>query len=70
MPTPPPAALLDFERAHPRHSGWKEEAIRRELGLSPVRFYQLLGRAAETLEAMAHDPVTARRIRDRGRRAA
>lgn len=61
--------ILDFERAHPRHSAWKDEAIRHELGVTPARFYQLLGRAATSLDGIAHDPVTARRVRERGRRA-
>jgi hypothetical protein len=62
--------LLDFERAHPRHSGWKEEAIRREFGVTPARLCHLFGRAAESREGIEHDPFTARRIRERGRPAA
>lgn len=57
-----PDALLDFERAHPRHTGAKEEAIIRDLGLKPTRYYKLLHRAAGTLEGLAHDPFAARRI--------
>jgi hypothetical protein len=68
MPTP--QQLLDFEALHPRHSGWKEEAIRRELGVTPARYYQLLGRAAESIEGMEHDAVTSRRVREGGRRRA
>lgn len=70
MPTPPPAALLDFERQHPRHSGRKDEAIRRHFGITPARYYVLLGRAAASAEGMAHDPITSRLVRARGRRAA
>lgn len=62
--------LLDFERAHPRHSGWKEEAIRRDLRLTPPRYYALLIRAADSIEGMEYDAVTARRIREGGRRRA
>lgn len=68
MPTYP--QLLDFEHSHPRHNGWKEETIRRELGITPVRYYVLLGRAAESVEGIAHDPVTARRVRERRNHAA
>ena len=60
-------ALLAFEEAWPRHSGAKEEAIRRELGVSPARYYQVLGRLVDTQTALAHDPLLVgrlRRIRD------
>ena len=57
-----PDALLDFERAHPRHTGGKEEAIIRDLGIKPARYYQLLHRAAVSLEGQAHDPFTAKRV--------
>lgn len=60
MPTP--ADLLDFEHAHPRHNGAKEEAIRRELGLTPARYYVLLTRAARSREGWEHDPFTAQRV--------
>jgi hypothetical protein len=58
----PPDALLDFERAWPRHSGAKENAIVDHLGLKPARYYQLLGRAAASLEGQEHDAVTAHRV--------
>jgi hypothetical protein len=57
-----PSSILDFERTHPRHSGVKEEAIRRELGLTPARYYVLLHRAAASLPGQAHDPITAHRV--------
>lgn len=57
--------LLAFELAYPRHDGTKEETIRAELGLTPARYYVLLGRAARSLEGMAADPITARRVRER-----
>lgn len=62
-----PARLLTFERNHPRHDGTKEEAIRAELGLTPARYYVLLSRAARTVEGMAFDAITARRVRERRR---
>ncbi|WP_188754376.1 DUF3263 domain-containing protein [Microbacterium album] len=68
MPAPTPADLLDFERAHPRHNGSKEEKIIRELGIGPARYYQLLARVAASPEGMQHDPLTARRVRERGSR--
>lgn len=57
-----PAALLDFERTHPRHTGAKENAIIDELGIKPARYYQLLARAAASLEGQEHDAVTAHRV--------
>lgn len=65
---PTPADLLAFEAAHLRHSGVKEHAIRETLGLTPARYYVLLSRVARSLEGQAHDPITARRVRDRARR--
>lgn len=59
-----PEQLLDFEAAHPRHDGAKEEAIR-ALGLTPARYYVLLHRAASSRDGVAHDPITARRVRER-----
>jgi hypothetical protein len=56
-------ALLDFEAAWSRHAGAKEEAIRAEFGLSPARYYQLLGRLLETTEALAYDPMLVKRLR-------
>lgn len=53
--------LLDFERAWPRHSHAKENAIR-DRGLTPARYYQLLRRAAASLEGQAHDGLTAHRV--------
>ncbi|MGK9222088.1 MULTISPECIES: DUF3263 domain-containing protein [unclassified Microbacterium] len=72
MPTPTPAQLIDFEKAHWEHSGTKEEAIRRELGLTPPRYYVLLLRAVADLEGIRHDALWAARIRRRfdGSRAA
>lgn len=73
----PPAALalgerdrdiLDFEadwqqHAGGRHDGGKEEAIRARLGLTPPRYYQLLGRLVDTQSALAYDPVLVARLR-------
>lgn len=53
--------LLDFERAWPRHSHAKENAIRAR-GLTPARYYHLLHRAAASIEGQAHDPFTAKRV--------
>ena len=47
--------LLDFAARHPQVRGEVEEKIRRELGVTPARYCQLLHRAAATLEGQAHD---------------
>lgn len=62
-----PEALLAFEHRWPQHSGRKESAIIHELGITPARYYQLLGRVARSSEGMSADPITARRIRERTR---
>lgn len=64
-------ALLDFESRFDGHGAVKEEAIRRELDLSPARYYQLLERAIDQPEAAAHDALLVHRLRRlRERRAA
>ena len=56
-------AILEFEAEWRRHAGAKEEAIRADLGLSPARYYQLLGRLIDTAEAQEHDPMLVKRLR-------
>ncbi len=57
--------LIAFETRWPQHNGTKELTIRAELGITPARYYQLLGRAAVSREGIAFDPLTARRVRER-----
>jgi len=56
-------AILDFERGWQQHVGAKEEAIRAELGLTPTRYYQLLGRVIDSGDALAYDPMLVKRLR-------
>ena len=56
-------AILDFERGWQQHVGAKEEAIRAELGLTPTRYYQLLGRVIDNGDALAYDPMLVKRLR-------
>ena len=56
-------ALLDFEAHWPRHSGAKEETLRRELSPTPARYYQLLDRLIDTGDALAYDPMLVHRLR-------
>ncbi|MCT2086766.1 DUF3263 domain-containing protein [Microbacterium enclense] len=62
--------LLDFEEQWPRWSGRKDEAIRVRFGVSPARYFQLLHRAIDTLEAVQVNPMLVRRLRDKRREAA
>ncbi|MFT4230657.1 MAG: DUF3263 domain-containing protein [Microbacterium sp.] len=55
--------ILAFEAEWRRHRGAKEESIRAQLGLSPARYYQLLGRLIDTVEALEHDPMLVKRLR-------
>ncbi|MFH8467445.1 DUF3263 domain-containing protein [Streptomyces sp. NPDC017991] len=43
--------------------GAKERAIREELGIAPVRYYQLLNALLDAERALAYDPVTVNRLR-------
>ncbi|MFD3409621.1 DUF3263 domain-containing protein [Streptomyces cyaneofuscatus] len=56
-------ALLALERRSWAGPGAKERAIREELGISPVRYYQLLNALIEDERALREDPVTINRLR-------
>ncbi|GAB3206892.1 DUF3263 domain-containing protein [Marinactinospora thermotolerans] len=55
--------ILAFERQWWKFEGSKEQAIRDEFGFSPTRYYQLLNGLIDRPEALAHDPMTVKRIR-------
>ncbi|WP_151774318.1 DUF3263 domain-containing protein [Streptomyces abyssomicinicus] len=55
--------VLALERRGFAGPGAKERAIREELGLAPVRYYQLLNALLDDPRALAHDPVTVNRLR-------
>lgn len=54
--------ILSFERSWWRHAGAKEQAIRKEFGLSSARYYQLLGALIDSPAALAHDPMLIKRL--------
>lgn len=56
-------ALLEFERRWWPRPGAKEQAIRDSFGVSPARYYQLLGALLDSPRALAHDPLLVRRLR-------
>lgn len=55
-------AILEFENRWWQHAGQKEEAIRDAFGLSPTRYYQLLGAVIDTPAALRHDPMLVKRL--------
>lgn len=64
-------AILDLEQQWWATSGGKEAAIT-AMGLTPVRYYQLLNRLLATEKALAYAAVTVKRlqrIRQASRRA-
>jgi hypothetical protein len=67
---PTTAELIDFERANPAMSGRKQQEIRRQFGINPARYMQLVIAAVTTEEALVHDAQAAHQIQDRIRGAA
>ena len=55
-------AILEFERQWWRHAGAKEEAIRRQFGVGPTAYYQLLSRLLDDPAALAYDPMLVKRL--------
>jgi Protein of unknown function (DUF3263) len=55
-------SVLAFERHWWRHAGAKEEAIRRQFGIGPTAYYQLLSRLIDDPAALAHDPMLVKRL--------
>lgn len=62
-------ALLEFESRWNGHGAAKEEAVRRDLEMTPARYYQLLERVIDEPDAAAFDAMLVhrlRRLRDAG----
>jgi hypothetical protein len=55
--------ILALERRGFSGPGAKERAIREQLGLAPVRYYQLLNALLDDPRALIHDPITVNRLR-------
>ncbi|MGG8407311.1 DUF3263 domain-containing protein [Streptomyces sp. 12297] len=56
-------AVLAFEGRSWPGPGAKERAIRERLGISPVRYYQLLNALMDDPRALVHAPGTVHRLR-------
>ena len=57
------AAILEFESRAPRDIGAKEEAIRTQLDISPVRYHQRLNVLLEVPAAHSSYPLLVARLR-------
>ncbi|MBW9095159.1 DUF3263 domain-containing protein [Microbacterium jejuense] len=55
--------LLAFERDRGKHTTRKEADIPAALGITPARYYQLLGRLIWTEDALRIDPMLTNRLR-------
>ena len=63
-------AVLDVERRHWRYAAMKEAAIRAEVGISALRYYQILNSLTGTADAWEYAPQALARVvrlRDRAR---
>ncbi|MFE0761169.1 DUF3263 domain-containing protein [Streptomyces smyrnaeus] len=56
-------AVLSFAARGWPSSGEKERAVREQLGMSPVRYYQYLNALLDDPRASEFDPVTVNRLR-------
>ncbi|GAA1891524.1 DUF3263 domain-containing protein [Williamsia serinedens] len=54
--------LLEFAGRWWRNAGAAESAVQRELGLSPVRYYQRLNRLLDEGAAVEFDPILTNRL--------
>ena len=54
--------MLALERKFFAHRGSKEQAIRDVFGWTPTRYYQRLAALADRPAALAHDPLTVKRL--------
>jgi len=55
-------AVLALERQWWKYAGAKEEAIRRQFGISPTAYYQLLSRLIDEPAVLAADPMLVKRL--------
>lgn len=59
-------AIIDLAAQHPAGGGGPTRAARNQLDMQPTRYYQRLDRLVRTVEGIAYDPQTCRRMRDLG----
>lgn len=61
--TPQERAVVELEKRRFRYQGSKEQAIQKQLGLSPVAYYQQLNSMLETPRVIAAEPQLMNRLR-------
>lgn len=61
-------AILELEERHPERGDAKHEVVRRELGLSAVRYYQRLNHLVVLPGVVAEFPQTAARVQRENQR--
>ena len=54
--------MLAFERGRFKYAGAREQAIRDRFGVSPLVYSETLRALVDSPAALAHDPVTVRRL--------
>lgn len=57
-------AILELEKRRWKYPGTKEQAIRQELHLSPIAYYQKLNKLIEDARAVRREPALTRRLRE------
>ena len=55
-------SVLRFAARAPRSIGAREDAVRSELGMQPIRYYQQLNRLLDSPDALAAEPQLVRRL--------
>ena len=55
--------MLDFEGQWWKYAGLKEQAIREKFDMSATRYAQCLNALLDNPAALAHDPMTVKRLR-------
>ncbi|MDT0223513.1 DUF3263 domain-containing protein [Gordonia sp. AC31] len=55
--------MLDVAGERWNYAGNLEQTVRDEFGISPTRFWQLVGQLCDTEEGLAYAPVTVNRLR-------
>ncbi|MFW0182199.1 DUF3263 domain-containing protein [Rothia sp. CCM 9417] len=56
-------AILDMEKKRFKYQGSKEQAISKDLGLSPIAYYQQLNALIDNPRAIAAEPALTRKLR-------
>lgn len=62
-------AILDFEAGWWQQRGAKEDAIRAQFDVTPIRYTQLLNQLLDRPEALAYSPTVVNRLRRITRKA-